>query len=131
MEKIEGERRRGDEKRGRLPYDSLPPLPPNTILFLSPQRYASVESLLRAAYPEHPWDHGKFVAGKSGQQTVFTPQIFMSRIIRSVFPDAKVEMNSRAVHGIVGTSGSPLEIDVFLPEYKLGFEYQVRARMKS
>lgn len=48
----------------------------------------------------------------------------MERVVRSLFPDNKIETNVRAAHGIVGTKGFMLEIDVYLPQYKLGFEYQ-------
>eukprot|EP00026_Physarum_polycephalum_P001510 Phypoly_transcript_01512.p1 GENE.Phypoly_transcript_01512~~Phypoly_transcript_01512.p1 ORF type:complete len:1104 (+),score=195.39 Phypoly_transcript_01512:246-3314(+) len=49
----------------------------------------------------------------------------MERIIRAIFPPGvKIETNARAVHGIVNANGSPMEIDVYLPDYKLGFEYQ-------
>jgi hypothetical protein len=51
----------------------------------------------------------------------------MERIVRSLFPDPTtiIETNVRAGHGIVGSKGVMLEIDVYLPQYKLGFEYQV------
>lgn len=42
--------------------------------------------------------------------------------------DDKIETNLRAGHGLIGDSGAPLEIDIYLPDYKLGFEYQVTMR---
>lgn len=45
--------------------------------------------------------------------------------MRSLFPENVIETNVRNL-GIVGFSGAQLEIDVFLPELALGFEYQVR-----
>eukprot|EP00026_Physarum_polycephalum_P001669 Phypoly_transcript_01671.p1 GENE.Phypoly_transcript_01671~~Phypoly_transcript_01671.p1 ORF type:complete len:1064 (+),score=159.93 Phypoly_transcript_01671:260-3193(+) len=36
----------------------------------------------------------------------------------------KIDSNVRTTHGIVGELGAPLEIDVYLPEIGLGFEYQ-------
>lgn len=53
------------------------------------------------------------------------PQIFMQRVIQTIFPNATINSNVRTGHGIMGTSGAPLEIDVYLPELGLGFEYQV------
>jgi hypothetical protein len=47
---------------------------------------------------------------------------------RCIFPTATIEMNKRSGHGIVGAKGAPLEIDVYLPDIKLGFEYQVYFR---
>ena len=49
----------------------------------------------------------------------------MERVVRAIFPEAKIESNVRYGHGIIGESGAPLEIDVFLPLLRLGFEYQV------
>ena len=49
----------------------------------------------------------------------------MARIVRSIFPNKEVAMNLRAPLGIMGEHGKPLEIDVFVPELSLGFEYQV------
>eukprot|EP00026_Physarum_polycephalum_P003067 Phypoly_transcript_03076.p1 GENE.Phypoly_transcript_03076~~Phypoly_transcript_03076.p1 ORF type:complete len:846 (+),score=126.53 Phypoly_transcript_03076:232-2538(+) len=49
----------------------------------------------------------------------------MARALRSVLPPGvKMEHNLRVGHGLVGVVGDPLEIDVYLPDYKLGFEYQ-------
>ena len=110
-----------------FPSSPIAPCPFSPLLYASftSSRHPSVEDLVRAAYPSHPWDHSKFVH-KAGAGSVFTPQLFMERIIRSVFPPGvKIESNARAVHGIVNATGFPLEIDVYLPQYKLGFEYQV------
>lgn len=50
----------------------------------------------------------------------------MSRVIRTIFNnDVTMEHNVRVGHGLIGKLGDPLEIDVYLPDYKLGFEYQV------
>jgi hypothetical protein len=50
------------------------------------------------------------------------PQTFLMRIVRSIFPSAFIEMNVRTE---LQGSRAPLEIDVYIPELKLGFEYQV------
>jgi hypothetical protein len=79
---------------------------------------------VKTYYPNHPWDHTRFLRHAAG--ATHAPQIFMSRVLRSVFPHGvKMEHNLRLGHGLVGAVGDPLEIDVYLPEYKLGFEYQV------
>jgi hypothetical protein len=49
----------------------------------------------------------------------------MARIVRSIFPNKEIAVNLRAPLGITGEHGRPLEIDVFIPEISLGFEYQV------
>lgn len=86
--------------------------------------YGTVELLVKAAYPDRQWSSEKFaLLGKR-----MTPQIYLQRIVRSLFPDAAIELNVRGKHGIKSAKGVPLEIDVFLPAYKLGFEYQVSQR---
>jgi len=97
------------------------------IFILLLYRYDTVESLVRTYYPNHPWDHDAFTQSSSpSTKPGFTPQLFMERVIRSLFPaQVKIETNLRARHGIVGDAGVALEIDVYLPEYKLAFEYQV------
>ena len=90
-------------------------------------RHDTVESLVRTYYPDHQWDHDSFIHSSSPTtKPGFTPQLFMERVIRSLFPaDVQIETNLRTGHGIVGDAGVALEIDVYLPDYKLGFEYQV------
>ena len=78
--------------------------------------------MVTAAYPGHTWDHDKFIRGGRGLQM---PQIFMQRMNQSIFQHMKIDSNVRSMHGIVGELGAPLEIDVYLPEIGLGFEYQV------
>jgi hypothetical protein len=46
--------------------------------------------------------------------------------VRTIFPNLEILANMRSAHGIVSASGAALEIDVYLPELKLGFEYQVQ-----
>lgn len=79
---------------------------------------------MRANFPSHAWDAGRFVSAHA--RVHFTPQRFMERIIRTVFPQAVIQANIRSESGIVAEGGKFfLEIDVYLPEFKLGFEYQV------
>lgn len=86
-------------------------------------RYATIEALVAAAYPDHSWDWRRFTHQRG--TNMFTPQIFMSRVVRSLFPNEKLELNVRAGHGILNTSGRSLEVDVYISNLKLGFEYQV------
>eukprot|EP00026_Physarum_polycephalum_P003145 Phypoly_transcript_03154.p1 GENE.Phypoly_transcript_03154~~Phypoly_transcript_03154.p1 ORF type:complete len:822 (-),score=127.19 Phypoly_transcript_03154:90-2411(-) len=89
------------------------------------RQHETVESLVRTYYPNHTWDHESFIHSPApSTKPGFTPQLFMERIIRTLFPEATIETNLRARHGIVGDAGVSLELDVYLPDYKLGFEYQ-------
>jgi hypothetical protein len=89
-------------------------------------RYESVEQLVRDAYPDHTWEHEKFFRQQTAQKSTYTPQNFMARILRSIFgPNVKIDTNVRASLGLLGNAGFPLEIDAYLPELKIGFEYQV------
>jgi hypothetical protein len=42
----------------------------------------------------------------------------------NVYTGVTIEFNSRSSHGLVHTM--KLEIDIYLPDLKLGFEFQVR-----
>lgn len=90
------------------------------------RRQDSIESVVRSVYPSHEWVHERFVrtTSRSGKKPL-TAQLFLERIVRTLFLEAEIRTNARAAHGIVGPTGVPLEIDVYLPALKLGFEYQV------
>eukprot|EP00026_Physarum_polycephalum_P003700 Phypoly_transcript_03714.p1 GENE.Phypoly_transcript_03714~~Phypoly_transcript_03714.p1 ORF type:complete len:765 (+),score=114.78 Phypoly_transcript_03714:31-2325(+) len=84
------------------------------------RKYGTVEHLLKEAYPAHPWEHVKFA------NTRLSPQKYLFRIIQTIFGQygVKIDMNVRSGHGMKANSGLPLEIDIYLPALKLGFEYQ-------
>eukprot|EP00026_Physarum_polycephalum_P002177 Phypoly_transcript_02182.p1 GENE.Phypoly_transcript_02182~~Phypoly_transcript_02182.p1 ORF type:complete len:962 (+),score=179.47 Phypoly_transcript_02182:307-2886(+) len=48
----------------------------------------------------------------------------MERIVRALFPDTEISTNVRAMLRVRGDHRASLEIDVYLPKLKLGFEYQ-------
>ena len=48
----------------------------------------------------------------------------MERVVRSLFPTSRVERNNKEL-GLTSEVGNALEIDCYLPDLKLGFEYQV------
>lgn len=97
---------------------------------------------MRAAYPTHPWVHARFF--KQQRARLHTPQTFMLRILKTIFalppsnlpssssptsspasfPRVTFQTNVRAGHGLK-LEKFPLEIDVYIPELKIGFEYQV------
>lgn len=83
--------------------------------------YESIESLVRIVHPDHPWDTEKFGVMNSKN----APQIYMERVVRSLFPNSEIRANVRTTLRVRGDRKSPLEIDVYLPDLKLGFEYQV------
>ena len=104
-------------------YSSYPSLICTLLQYIL-ARYPSVEALVRTHYPSHEWHSEKFVQ-HTGLKPTFAPQTFLERVVRTIFPNYEILSNLRSVHGIVSTSGTPLEIDVYLPELKVGFEYQV------
>lgn len=98
----------------------------NVMMSIAPLtgRYSTVESFVRAAYPAHGWAHQQFYQ-QLQRRRALTPQAFLTRILRSLFPRAALACNARSAAALLGPAGYPLEIDVYLPELKLGFEYQV------
>lgn len=47
----------------------------------------------------------------------------MERVVRLLFPNVEIRTNVRATLRSQGDRKAPLEIDVYLPALKLGFEY--------
>jgi hypothetical protein len=54
----------------------------------------------------------------------------MERVVRTLFPTSRVERNNKVL-GLVSEIGNALEIDCYLPDLKLGFEYQVGRRARE
>jgi hypothetical protein len=83
-----------------------------------------VNDLVSVVFPNHPWQPEKFIAQK-GANPRLALQAFAQRIVASVFPiNTLILSNWRAE--LVPERGHPLELDMYLPEYSLGIEYQVR-----
>jgi hypothetical protein len=81
---------------------------------------------VRACFPHHPWQVGEFITASYGLPRF--PQHFLLRILRSLFPGERIEFNDRKSHGIVTKrpeASKLMEIDLYLPALKLGFECQV------
>lgn len=79
---------------------------------------------MREAYPQHKWDHDKFFS--LGSRSILLSQRFLERIVKTIFPENTIiEFNVRAQLELFNDSGFPLEVDIYLPQYKIGFEYQV------
>lgn len=84
---------------------------------------------MRGLYPEHAWDHSRFSvhAGRAAQHS---PQTFLKRIITSLFPPPiSIQVNERSLP-LVGAHNANLELDIYLPELHLAFEYQVSLNTK-
>ena len=111
---------------------------------MTPSRYPTTALLVQAAYPTHCWDLDRFFSGGSlsnqhasssspsslaplprGGGPSFTPQRLLARMVRSLFPNNTITPNARRAPGILGPKGSLLEVDIFLEELRLGFEFQV------
>lgn len=121
-----------------MPFKSMINTQISVINLLS--RDESVETLVKLAYPDFPWDPSKFVQRQPGKAH-FSAQLLLLRMLQSIFPgihtsdnriakvnlvsDAAVDTNVRYGHNIMGDKTHPLEIDIYFPSLNLGFEYQV------
>jgi hypothetical protein len=70
---------------------------------------------VKTAFPNHQWEHEKFI-GNKGSNPRQALQSLAQRIIRGLFPSMDIQSNVRSVL-------PSLEIDIFIPQIKLGFEY--------
>eukprot|EP00026_Physarum_polycephalum_P001689 Phypoly_transcript_01691.p1 GENE.Phypoly_transcript_01691~~Phypoly_transcript_01691.p1 ORF type:complete len:1022 (+),score=174.74 Phypoly_transcript_01691:50-3115(+) len=89
------------------------------------KQYETIENFVKAHYPSHQWDHSRFAFADVNQHihfNRFSPQIFLERVVRAIFPHATIKRNMRKGLGLKVVKSS--EIDVYLPELRLGFEYQ-------
>jgi hypothetical protein len=78
------------------------------------------KQLLRKAYPQESWTKMLYFPPHPGQQHLLS-------LLKQLFPNDTIINNARksSGHGIVNPlTGLPLEIDVWIPGLKLGFEYQ-------
>ena len=76
---------------------------------------------MHTIHPDYAWDTERFVITNAKN----APQIYMERVVRGLFPNQEITTNVRATLRVQGDRKAPLEIDVYLPKLKLGFEYQV------
>lgn len=110
-------------------------------------RFDNIEGVVRWVYPDHEWAHERFTPSSLSPKKSLTNQLYLERIIKSIFhhnnsnnekgekeeegkreeegEKLRIMSNARTAHGILGPSGIPLEIDVYLPDLNIGFEYQV------
>jgi hypothetical protein len=98
-----------------------------------------VGKLASSAFPSHKWQLGKFIGTTRPRlalqvcvhevfETYWTYsklQKYARRIVRDIFPDVELLFNWRGETMKSSPVGLPLEIDIYLPSLKLGFEYQV------
>lgn len=75
-------------------------------------------------FPTHSWDHHEFIYRKGSNPHGLALQHLAQRAVRQIFPDKQIITNYRH-KDIVSDRGYPLEVDIYLPDLNLGFEYQV------
>ena len=79
--------------------------------------YTKISEVVMDIYPEYDWDVSKFGDGKKNQQRLF-------HILKLLFPDDEIKYDYKHPDLRFSTSNRPMELDVFLPERNLAFEYQ-------
>eukprot|EP00026_Physarum_polycephalum_P002684 Phypoly_transcript_02692.p1 GENE.Phypoly_transcript_02692~~Phypoly_transcript_02692.p1 ORF type:complete len:862 (+),score=102.64 Phypoly_transcript_02692:87-2672(+) len=79
----------------------------------------SMLKILQEAYPEHTWDEKKLqIKRQLGQKR-------LESAVHKLFPDTRRVINARKIPDITDpVTRQKLEIDVYVPEFKLAFEYQ-------
>eukprot|EP01122_Echinamoeba_exundans_P010752 TRINITY_DN408_c0_g1_i1.p1 TRINITY_DN408_c0_g1~~TRINITY_DN408_c0_g1_i1.p1 ORF type:complete len:476 (-),score=30.93 TRINITY_DN408_c0_g1_i1:389-1816(-) len=79
--------------------------------------FGGLAELLMKAYPEHSWDLQMF-----NRSSKASSEHHLGSILRSLFPNATIQSRSRVSRGSDTSISS--ELDFYLPEYRLAFEYQ-------
>ena len=85
--------------------------------------YKSVQNLVVSAFPDHLWQRDAFVNYGCTNTTFLALQFLAQRVVRSIFPDNVIASNWRGITSSLYNRA--MEIDIYLPELGLGFEYQV------
>jgi len=84
------------------------------------RRYGDLCSVLRVAYPDYPWDWRLLIS-----QSKKSSQRVLCRRVQELFPNTEV-IEEYYHEEISRVSGAAVEIDVYVPSLKLGFEYNGR-----
>jgi len=77
----------------------------------------SPSKIVMTAYPEYDWEEERFFDGKKNQKRLF-------RIVKEIYPDEEIIFDFKH-HGMrFKSSNYPMELDIWLPNLNLAFEYQ-------
>eukprot|EP01118_Nematostelium_gracile_P004886 TRINITY_DN15820_c0_g1_i1.p1 TRINITY_DN15820_c0_g1~~TRINITY_DN15820_c0_g1_i1.p1 ORF type:complete len:269 (+),score=66.23 TRINITY_DN15820_c0_g1_i1:109-807(+) len=75
-----------------------------------------IEKALQETYPHHLWDHDRL---KTKSNNMRSAQRNLRTLIENIYPTYEVKENF-----LLFKDGQRLELDVYLPEQRLAFEYQ-------
>ena len=78
---------------------------------------SSKTRMLEDVYPEHDWDYGRLKKVGKNQQR-------LTEIVQSLFPDDLVLIEFKHEEMRFSYSNRKMELDIFIPERKIAFEYQ-------
>ena len=91
----------------------------SSMLVSTMKLYTKISEVIIDLYPEYEWDISKFGDVKKNQQRLF-------HILKLIYPNDKIKYDYKHHDLRFSTSNRPMELDVFLPERNLAFEYQGR-----
>lgn len=83
----------------------------------------NIKKMLREVYPEHCWDESNDEENRAASLMKSSQRSLVTKV-RELFPLSIVKENWRSEEVIGKGSGRNLEIDVYLPAERIGFEYQ-------
>jgi hypothetical protein len=84
------------------------------------RRIGGLPTLLQKVFPDHQWDPSKFIQAHKRSQ-----QLLLKKVLQEIFPGSEIEEGYKiAMAKSAKIVGDIPEIDLYLPAFKIGFEYQ-------
>jgi len=83
----------------------------------APLTYLSPSKAVMTAYPDYDWEEERFFDGKKNQKRLF-------QFVKEIYPEEEIKFDFKHHDMRFKSSNYPMELDIWLPNLNLAFEYQ-------